>query len=187
MAPVAGVQSPVMERDRTVGGSPRFLLKALGEAGGELRNAFWGLTPRDLRTPALPPDDGWTLLGISAHLRDTEAGIIRQLEAILSRQRGAAPIPAIDLDDIPLFESYGDEDAGELLEAFAYYRRTTTYALWDISEREWHREGIHPYRGPLSILQLAREAYEHDLEHLWQARRMTSELRQDRPAGRRPR
>jgi hypothetical protein len=64
----------------------------------------------------------------------------------------------------------------ELLEEFHYLRRRTTYTLWDIDERDWQRGGIHPYRGRLTVLDLAREAYRHDLEHLWQSRRMIDQL-----------
>lgn len=184
-SPGTGVQSRAMQELASAGSNPRFLLKALGEAGGELRNAFWGLSPRDLLRPAAPPDDRWTLLGIAAHLRDTEAGIIRQLEAILSRRDGA--MPTVDMDDIPLIESYAEDDAGELLEEFAYYRRTTTYALWDLSGRDWERCGVHPYRGRVSILEIARETYQHDLEHLWQERRMTAAFPQARADGRKRR
>jgi hypothetical protein len=35
---------------------------------------------------------------------------------------------------------------------------------------------LHPYRGRLTVLEIAREAYQHDLEHLWQARRMLDHL-----------
>ena len=84
----------------------------------------------------------------------------------------------VDLDDIPFREDYIEEDVEELLEEFHYLRRETTFMFWGIDERDWERGGIHPYRGRLTVLDIARETYQHDLEHLWQARRMI-----DRPGG----
>ena len=48
--------------------------------------------------------------------------------------------------------------------------------LWELAEPEWDRAGIHPYRGRMTIRQLTREMYQHDLEHLWQTRRMIDAL-----------
>jgi hypothetical protein len=46
------------------------------------------------------------------------------------------------------------------------------YLLWSLDESDWERAGIHPYLGPLTITQVAREMNEHDLAHLWQLRRL---------------
>jgi hypothetical protein len=45
-----------------------------------------------------------------------------------------------------------------------------------LSEDEWQRTGVHPYRGRVSIYDIAREMHEHDLEHLYQARRLREAL-----------
>jgi hypothetical protein len=42
---------------------------------------------------------------------------------------------------------------------------------------EWERAGMDPYRGRMTVLEIARETYRHDLEHLWQARRMMDALK----------
>lgn len=156
------------------GSDPAFLLKAMGEGSGELHRAFYGLNRRDLLQPGTGVDEGWTLLAIPYHLRETEHAVMGQIEAILSRRDG--PIPHVDFDDMPWEELYRDEDAEELLDQFHYLRRHTSYALWELSERQWQWRGEHPYRGPVSILDIAREMYQHDLEHLWQAQRMVETL-----------
>ena len=35
---------------------------------------------------------------------------------------------------------------------------------------------IHPYLGPLTVQEVAREMNEHDLAHLWQLRRLCDRL-----------
>ncbi len=160
---------------RQAGSDPSFLLKALSEASGELRQALYGVRRSGLLAPGQRPDEDWTLLGLACHMRDVEMGVNEQMSVILGR-RGEPEIPHVDIDDIPFREDYEDEDEDEVAEEFGYYRRQTAYMLWDISERDWERAGLHPYRGRMSIMDLVRELYQHDLEHLWQARRMVDAL-----------
>ena len=155
---------------RQAGSDPSFLLKAMSEASGELRQTLYGVRLGMLLAPAPPPDEDWCLMGIAFHMQDVEAKVQKQIEALL---RGYEPeIPHVDLDDIPFREDYDDADEEELLEEFHYLRRRTAYALWDASEREWERAGIHPYRGRVTLTQIVRDLYQHDLEHMWQARRI---------------
>lgn len=159
-----------MQYVRRAGNDPSFLLKALSEASGELSRSFGGLSRREARRPAPVPDDGWTLLAIPYHLRNVEQGLLEQYQAIT---RWHEPeIEAVDLDDIPFEEDYREEDLPDLLEEFRYLRRRTSYLLWDLMPSEWEKAGNHPYRGRLTILEIVREAYQHDLEHLWQAHRV---------------
>lgn len=150
--------------------SDRFLLKALGEAAGELRGLLHPLRGRRARIPGEGPDEGWCPLAIAVHLRDIERAAGQQVEAILRRPH--APIRHVDLDDIPFPEDYARADLDEALDGFAWLRQETSYALWGLSPEEWERPAIHPYRGEVTLIDLVRELYQHDLEHLWQTRRM---------------
>lgn len=165
---------PGMRYVRRAGEDPAFLLKALGEVSGELSGALSSVRWRDLCTPLEYPDDGWCLVGIAAHLRDVERGVARQVELIVSRRE--PDLGHVDFDDIPLFADIEEADIGELLEEFHYLRRHTVYQLWDIDERDWGRGGTHPYRGRITLLDIARDLYQHDLEHLWQVRRAVGSL-----------
>lgn len=155
---------------RQAGSDPSFLLKALSEASGELRRAFEGVPGWLMEKRGTGNDEDWCLLAIAAHVRQVELGVQEQLLMMLHRRE--PEIRHVDMDDIPLEADYLDEDEDALLEEFHYLRRRTAYTLWDIEERDWERGGIHPYRGRLAVLQIARELYQHDLEHLWQVRRM---------------
>lgn len=159
---------------RQAGSDPSFLLKALGEAAGELHRSFYGMPHRQLQREATGADEGWCLLAIPYHVLQVEKGVQKQFDTILNTRD--SEIRHVDLDDIPFREDFIEDDYEELLEEFHYLRRRTTYSLWDIDERDWQRTGLHPYRGEMSVLEIARELYQHDLEHLWQARRMMDEL-----------
>ncbi len=155
---------------RRAGSDPAFLLKAMSEAGGELRDILAGQPLGLLYEPGEPPDEDWCLMGIAYHLRDVEERVMDQLRPMILQTN--PEIPHVDMDDIPFREDYEGADDEDLMDAFYYFRRRTAYLLWDLSERDWERKGIHPYRGPMSVMDIARELYQHDLEHLWQARRI---------------
>ena len=163
-----------MQYVRQAGSDPSFLIKALNEACGELRHSIYGIPRSRLLQPAPAPDEDWCLMGVAFHMRQVEEGFLEQLEAILSSRN--AEIPHVDLDDIPFREDYANLDEDEVLAEFQYYRRHSNYVLWDLSANQWDRTGRHPYRGELTITDLAREMYRHDLEHLWQVRRMIERM-----------
>ena len=150
--------------------SDRFLLKALGEAAGELRGLLWTKGDRQAREPGERPDEGWCLLAIAVHLQDVEQKTGQQFETIL--RRPYAPIRNVDLDDIPFPEDYEYVSIDEAVSGFAYARQETSYSLWGLTREEWERTAVHPYRGEVALIDLVRDLYKHDLEHLWQARRM---------------
>ena len=153
-----------------VAGTDRFLLKALGEAAGELRNLLYAGSSSDLLEPGTGADEDWCLLSIAVHLRNVEWATGEQIDAIMSNPK--ATIAHVDLDDIPLREDYATVDISEALVSFRHARQQTSYALWGLLSEEWQRTGLHPYRGEIAVIDLARDLYKHDLEHLWQARRL---------------
>jgi hypothetical protein len=156
------------------GTDPSFMLKAMREASGEFRELLWGMRLGTLLQFGQPPDDDWTLMGIAYHLKSVERLIAEQVQLILTYPEPR--IPHADLDDIPFFEDYDACDEEELLDEFHYYRRRTSYMLWDLGLEDWERAGEHPYRGRRTLRDTIRELYQHDLEHLWQARRMVEHL-----------
>jgi hypothetical protein len=161
---------------RQAANDPAFLLKALGESSGELRRLLYGIPHRAMLLPGDGDDEVWSLLGIAAHMRDVELGVNEQMECILSSRAPEPRLRHVGVDDIPFHEDYDDEDEDEVLEELHYYRRQTSYLLWSCDESDWERAGVHPYRGRVTLVELTRDLYQHDLEHLWQARRMVDAL-----------
>jgi hypothetical protein len=160
---------------REPGTDPEFVLKALGEAAGELRRALDGLPPKLMRRAGAPPDEDWSLVSIACHLRHTERGFARQVEAFFEAP-GNARLEPVDLDDIPAVAETASADEEAVLDAFHQLRRRNTYMLWGLGDRDWRMTAEHPYLGPLTLADVAREMYRHDLEHLWQARRILESL-----------
>jgi hypothetical protein len=155
---------------REAGSDPAFLLKALGEASGEIRRSIAGMRHRELLLPGKGIDDDWCLMGVAAHMRDVEEGVGDQVELILTARE--PEIHHVDLDDIPFREDYLKEDIEDVLDDLNYYRRQNRYRLYDLHPSQWERGGIHPYRGRRTVAEIVRELYQHDLEHLWQVGRI---------------
>jgi hypothetical protein len=153
-------------------GQRRWLMKAVREAAGELYGQFSGLMERALRWR--PMDDEWCLKELAAHMRDAEQLYQRQIELISSERDPRLPHEAIDV--LTFERDYRDEDAEQLLHEFAYARDETVWLLRMLDEEGWERCGVHPYRGRISVYAIVREMHEHDLEHLYQARRLREQV-----------
>ena len=164
---------PIPEYDES-----RWLLKALRETAHELESQLWGLEEDDLRWR--PSDDALCLKEIAAHLRDSEEHLVRTLEAIAYED--VPCVRAFDADGLLLDCDYRESSVYESLEQFERLRHRSVSLLWQLEEDEWERSGIHPYLGPVTIAKLAREQSQHDLEHLWQARRVRAALESRVPA-----
>lgn len=151
-------------------GGQRWVLKALREIVNELVEEIYGLgsAVEEWR----PSADEWSLREIVAHLHAYEKLAQTQIEHLISGR--TMPLPLWDVES-----PRSDESVGTLshqLRAFVRVRRQTTMLLWELMPDEWRRQGEHPYRGWVSVGQIARELAEHDLEHLWQIRRYKQTL-----------
>jgi hypothetical protein len=151
----------------------RWVLKALREAGDELIEQFYGVSDDELCGRAA--DDEWSIKEIAGHLRHNEELAFEQIRLMAGEDEPG--LPARDVDALPLEQDNSSADVEELLSAFAGFRRQTHRLLWGLALEDWERRGRHPYRGEVTIAQFARELAEHDLGHLWQARRLREALR----------
>jgi hypothetical protein len=147
-------------------------LKALREAGNSLVSELYGLDERTLRKR--PADGDWSLKEIAAHMRDAEDLALKQMTAIIERRRGS--LPAWDVDLLPRERDYRSQQLDNLLAGFRALRRETTQLLWSITDSDWSARARHPYRGEITLGEVAHELAQHDLEHLWQVRRLKHEL-----------
>lgn len=149
--------------------SQRFLLKALHEASSEISGQFYGMDDEQLdqREGA----DGWTLRQLCWHLRDAEQDFSNRIEAILRSNREPR-LAAVDVDLLVAERPYHDLPIEEGLNQYIRLRSRNSYALADLWGNDWEKAGIHPYRGRITLGDIAREMNEHDLEHIWQIKRI---------------
>jgi hypothetical protein len=155
-------------------GERRWLMKAVREATGELFGQFSGVDEKGLRWR--PGKSEWCLKEIAAHLRDAEVLYQRQLELIARRKEPRLPHEAIDV--LPFERDYRKEPLLQILHEYRDAREETAWILYTLDEDDWQRGGTHPYRGRVTVHDIAREMHEHDLEHLYQAQALRKKLRE---------
>jgi hypothetical protein len=157
-------------------GQRRWLMKAVREAAGELYGQFSGLKEKELRWRPEPGE--WCLKEVAAHLRDAEDMYRRQIELIAQNREPALPYEPVDV--LPYERDYRSESLTELLYEWEASREETVWLLRMLDEHDWERRGLHPHRGKISVLDIAREVHQHDLEHLWQVRKLRGEIERRR-------
>jgi len=164
-----------------------WVLKALREAGSSLLSELYDVDEESLVWR--PAEGEWSLKEIAAHLRDAEELALAQFNALVAGSSSALPtprrtrtgqagLPAWDVDLLPQERDYQSGEIARVLASFRGLRRETTYLLWALTEADWQRSAEHPYRGPVTLGELARELAQHDLEHLWQVRQLKERLRE---------
>jgi hypothetical protein len=156
------------------GNTQGWVLKALREAGSSLLWELYGLDGEESRWRSAEGE--WSMKEIAAHLRDAEELALAQINAFVSGS--SSSVPAWDVELLPEERDYQSEEIGGLLASFRSMRQQTTYLLWGLTGADWRRALEHPYRGPVRPEDVAREMAQHDLEHLWQVRRLKERLRQ---------
>ena len=148
------------------------MLKAVREAAGEIHAQFSGFKEKALCWR--PAEGEWCLKEVAAHLRDAEQMYRRQIE-LIARER-EPDLPYAPVDVLPYERDYTIESVSALLYEWESSREETVWLLRMLDEDEWERCGVHPHRGRVSIMALVREIHEHDLEHLWQTRKLRAAL-----------
>ena len=76
------------------------------------------------------------------------------------------------------FDIPRDDECGPVKPRSEYEeaREDTFWLLRMLDEDDWQRAGIHPYRGRITVTDIAREMHEHDLEYLYEAQRLRKSL-----------
>jgi hypothetical protein len=160
---------PVPEYD-----AKSWLLKALRETAHAMEALLWELDEDALEGSVEarePADDEWTCAEVVAHMCAMERRFYERLERVTKLDEPR--ISAFDADSIG---PCGDVSVYEAIDDLAELRRRSVHLLWSLDDSDWRRKGVHPYLGPLSIQDMAREMNEHDLCHLWQLRRLCDRL-----------
>jgi hypothetical protein len=144
-----------------------WLLKAMRETANAMESLLWNVED-DVLGRAPEPDE-WSCKQLVSHMAEMERRYIERLERMVRMDE--PHIAPFDADSIDEEMPRDDESIFDTMDEFGVLRRQTVYLLWSLDDDDWERRGVHPYLGPLSVMQVAREMNEHDLAHLWQLRR----------------
>ena len=145
--------------------------KRLRDEGDKLLAAFEGLTP-DQRALTIYGDGmGWSLADLLAHLASAERAFLHYGREILSGGEGAPE--GFDID------AFNNREVGRLRERgfaqtvadFRATRQETIDLVDQLSDADFARTGRHPYFGPMSIDEMFKLIYRHNMMHLRDLRR----------------
>jgi carbonic anhydrase/acetyltransferase-like protein (isoleucine patch superfamily) len=130
-----------------------------------------------------PGDGKWSIAEITGHLADAETDIFG---VRVARFLDGAPdaVPAFDepVAMQPRNEAWARERKWNeaavpaLLARFASARGANLARLESLGPEAWRRTGVHPERGPVTLLEQVRRMAAHDLSHLRQIERVRRDL-----------
>lgn len=137
----------------------RMILASLRVTPRMLREMTRDCTVAHASTPPKPGE--WAIIDVVRHLvggdRDT---LLPRLRRMLAEPR-------------PVFlvrrpQDHDQSDLVTLLDVFERARTEIVRLLGSLGDADWHREGVSPSRGPLSVESYAASTVDHDTEHLQQ-------------------
>ncbi len=158
-----------------------WLLKALYEAAGEMQSQVLELG--DAWATRRPLPDELSLLELAGRVRDHELITASHLE-----QLAYGPVSTLKLHDLEWLAPDRDDaalDLERLMYEYLSVRRRTCSLLWSLGPRAWARRAEHPFMGSVSVEEIAVALHEHDLDHMWRAKRIVAAL-QATPSRARP-
>jgi uncharacterized damage-inducible protein DinB len=112
---------------------------------------------------------GWTALEVLGHLNDYESVFLQRAEVTVTQDEGALPFPKPD--DLALEHDYNQQSLDAVMESWKARRAAHIAYLKARAEADWARVGIHPVRGPLSLMDQLSLVTLHDTLHLEQMTR----------------
>lgn len=121
-----------------------------------------------------PVDGDLCIKELVAHLRDAGDLALRQVLSIAEHPN--RPVPVWDTDILVMERDYRSAEISAILREFRDTRMELSAHLWSLSGPEWETPARHPYRGEVDIGTIASELARHDLEHLWDIRKIKAHL-----------
>ena len=110
----------------------------------------------------------FTLREAVAHLADWETVFRHRIERIVNEDE--PELPNIDEGQRAIDNEYEKTDWREQLDLFTVRRAEMVKYLVGLPLEAWHRTGLRPEIGRISVVDLAQLMVLHDLYHLRQAR-----------------
>ena len=152
------------------------LLNAYRQGPGRISHVIKDLTLEDLKSKLIPGK--WSILEIVIHLTDAELIGACRFRLVISHYTGT--LPFYNQDDLAVKLKYNEQSEKELsenLSLFGSIRETTHSILLQCSDNDWHKTGIHPARGEMSLRALLELYADHAERHIEQILRLRQLLK----------
>ena len=151
-------------------------LKVQRATVAKLKKATRGLTPKQLKWK--PEPGKWSLAEILAHLADVEIVISWRLRSVIGAN--GTTTQSFDQDVWASLFQYTKRDSKQSIEVFRVLRENNLTMLRSLPREIWDNYGMHVERGKETVSHMTRMLAGHDLNHLAQIERITSQLKKKR-------
>lgn len=131
--------------------------------------------PPDALTTYRDTGTGWTALEVLCHLRDLEGIVLQRAQVTMTQDN--PPLPAPDADEMAAAGDYNAQDMETVLADWKARRAAYIAYMKERSGDDWQRVGVHPKRGPLTLLDQFTFLAAHDSMHIEQMTRVLYEKR----------
>jgi hypothetical protein len=148
--------------------SYRELVEALRATPETLNGLLQGITPRQARE-ARGGDEGWSVIEVVCHMRDTEAFALKRMQTI--RDEAQPVISGFDQEAWARDRNYAGAELAAALAEFRLWRDQHAAALAALSDEAWERTGQHAKLGTVSLSNHTLHLVWHDAIHLAQIAR----------------
>lgn len=118
---------------------------------------------------------GWTVLEVLCHIRDFDGFFRHRAEMMLRKDKPR--LPAYDHEALALEHAYNQQNLARVFDELQSSRRETVAFFEALDEAGWQKTGIHPERGPFSMLDAVMQVGLHDIMHLEQITRIIADAR----------
>ena len=108
-------------------------------------------------------DDGWNVVEVMCHLRDFENIFFRRAQQIVDENR--PNIIPVDHEALAAAGDYAIQDLKTVFGQYVETRRRFIGWLEGLADDEWHRVGIHPESGEITVMEIAMQVTTHDVDH----------------------
>lgn len=140
------------------------VISRLAAAPGRFADLLSRLEDADSITSAV--EDEWSPAQVMAHLRAANDILEPRMYQILVRE--ATPLIGFDETQWQRIAGYGSLPVTDLLHTMMLKRKELVHALQGLAPEDWDRTGTHEVRGPMSVLDIARQIADHEDEHVAQ-------------------
>ncbi|MCX6047486.1 MAG: DinB family protein [Chloroflexi bacterium] len=111
-------------------------------------------------------DEGWSVVEVVCHLRDTEEIALQRFRTLRDAMEGL--IGGFDQEALARERNYAADDLAGALEAFVNLRMSHLAELIALTSGQWEKLGRHRTNGPVTILNHTLHAVWHDSVHIAQ-------------------
>ena len=146
--------------------------KRLREEGDKLLNTFEGLSPDQWLLMIYTEGMEWTLKDLLAHLGSAERAFLFYGRDILAGGEGAPEGFDINRFNQTEVGSLRKRTVEQLLAELRAARQETIDLAGQIADEDFARKGRHPFFGQMSLDEVFKLIYRHNMMHLRDVRRV---------------